>query len=184
MLASFLSLCMFAADSPTPEAKADPRCGSKCLYLALKLLDHPVEFTELERLLGEPSGAGYTLAQLEDAARQLGAETLGVQTTLDNLARRPGRFACLALIDGGHYVLFQSVSDGTVSVVDPPRTFELPRATMQARWQGTALLLANRPLVREENLARSWWPVVGAAGGSAGLVGLAWVFWRRKRALA
>jgi ABC-type bacteriocin/lantibiotic exporter with double-glycine peptidase domain len=172
MLISLLSLCLFAADSQVSDAQKDPRCGSKCLYLALQLLDRPVEFTELERLLGEPSGAGYTLADLEAVARKLGAETLGVQTTFANLARRPGRFACLAHIDGGHFVLFHDVSDGRVSVVDPPRTYELPRDTLQTRWQGQALLLANRPLIPEEKLGKSWLPWLVGAAGLAALAGL------------
>jgi ABC-type bacteriocin/lantibiotic exporter with double-glycine peptidase domain len=183
MLATLFVGCLFAADPAVTEVAADPRCGSKCLYLALRLLDRPVEFPELERVLGEPSGAGYTLAQLEAAARTFGAETLGVQTSWEHLARRPERFACLAHVDGGHFVLFHELKGGGVSVVDPPRILDLPQATLKTRWTGTALLLANHPLTPEESLARSNWSIIGMGALLAAIVGLGW-WLRRRRAQA
>ena len=178
-----LMVCAFSADAALPSTAVvskEPRCGSNCLYVAMRMLNGKVDkLSQLESSLGEPSPSGYTLSQLSDTARQFGLETLGVETTFDNLCRRSERFACIAHIDGGHFVIFQDVSGGKVSVIDPPRMYDVPLDTMRTRWKGTALLLANRPLTREENLKSPLrWPVIVLC--SVLVIAVGWWF-RRKR---
>ena len=83
-----------AEPKTAPAPPVDLRCGAYCLYVSLKALDLPVEdFAALEAKLGQPSRAGYSMLQLAEAARSYGAYVEGVETNLDALSRRRGRFA-------------------------------------------------------------------------------------------
>lgn len=137
----------------TQGAETDVRCGSRCLYVALKSLNLPVESTvQLEGLMGDPFPSGYSLAELAAAAETCGARTLGVKTTFENLQKRPGRFACIAFVGGDHFVLFGDVKDQMVTYVDPPRMTTLPTATVLNEWQGEALLISPEAILPEESL--------------------------------
>lgn len=143
---------------------ANPRCGSMCLYLSLRALDVPVrDLAELEEKLGPPPVNGYSLGQLSETAESYGLHVLPVQTSFENLQRRPGRFACIAHIRGNHFVNFGDVSDNRqVTMYDPPRPpASVPMDTLNTQWDGTALLLSNRPLLAEEDLPQPFlWRIV------------------------
>ena len=67
----------------------DPRCGVDSLYVALLALGKaPSRLEEVESLLGPSPEDGYSLSQLNTAARSLGLQTILVETSLDNLAER------------------------------------------------------------------------------------------------
>jgi len=136
-------------------SRSDVRCGSYCLYVALKALDlGPGTYEELEEALGPPSDDGYSMLQLQEQAERFGAETLAVKTTLENLRKRERPLGCIAYLDErSHYVLIGDIEDNTVFVVDPPRSYELPAATLSALWSGEALLLSHKPLAPEEALS-------------------------------
>src|SRR5260370_38863256 len=138
-----------AAAMQAKEAPAGPdlKGGSQCLYVALKALDIPVgSFAELESRLGQPSAAGYSMGQLNDIACAYGAETLGVETNFENLRRRPGRFACIALVDKNHFVNLANVDGKRAHVIDPPRDYSIPLDGLGTRWNGKALLISPDPL--------------------------------------
>lgn len=155
---AFLTAAAVLVISQTQGPEPNLRCGSYCLYVSLEALDIPVKsFSELEGKLGQPGRAGYSLAQLDEVARSYGAQTLGVETTIENLRRRPGRFACIARIDGNHFVNVADLLDGEAYIVDPPdRDYRVPVDTLRTRWDGTALLISAEPLVAEEALNRGF----------------------------
>jgi ABC-type bacteriocin/lantibiotic exporter with double-glycine peptidase domain len=163
---------------------ADERCGLYCLYVALKSLDVAVPTPEeLEQRLGPPPASGYSLGELEAVAREYGTHTLGAQTTVENLQRRAERFACIAHVEGNHFVNLIDVSDGAVSVIDPPSEYSIPIDVLRARWDGKALLISNASLVREEDLPRPWrwgWSAVAALVFTGLLLGW-FVVVRRKK---
>lgn len=171
MTALLLTLMLGTGEQPLPET--DVQCGAYCLYCSLKSLDLPVEsLAEVQSRLGPPTPEGYALGKLEEVARAYGANTLGVQTTLDHLRARDERYACIAHVDGRHFVCIADVRDDGVQVVDPPREYVLPPSILAARWDGTALLLSRTDLTPENLvLSRSkwWW----FAGGAAILAALA-----------
>jgi ABC-type bacteriocin/lantibiotic exporter with double-glycine peptidase domain len=171
------------ADGPQQKPDIDVRCGSYCLYVALKAFDCPVEsFAELDGKLGEPSLAGYSLGQLDEAARVYGAHTLGVETTIENLQRRPGRFACLTLVGDAHFVLMADVRDEKVSIIDPPESSSIPLDTFRSRWSGTALLISDRPLLREEDLPQPFpWVTLLAVAAATTVVLGTFILVRRAR---
>lgn len=153
---------------------SDPLCGAYCLYVALGSLDAAVPpFDEFQEALGEPGASGFSLGELAEYAEGLGLHTLGVLTNCENLERRPGRFACIAHLARGHFVLLTDVRAGAVTMIDPPRTSSVAPEILQTQWDGTALLISAQPLLAEEDLPRErrwlWW--VAAAGAlGAGVV--------------
>jgi len=179
-----LAMGMAVLQASAPERPHDLRCGGYCLYVALKGLDLPAgSFEELEKLLGQPSSEGYSLGQLQEAAQRMGAQTLAVSTSLENLARRGGRFACIVPIAGSHFVLLADAAEDDVLVLDPPKPSanRIPRDTFESRWNHMALLISADPLVREEDLPRVWnWRAGLAWGlGGAAVVLLTLAGWRR-----
>jgi len=141
-----LSICTSArAEEPKD---IDLRCGAYCLYTALKALDLPVpEYDDLEAKLGQPSQLGYSLDQLDSAARQYHAHTLPVETSLDNLEARNGRFACIALLERSkHFVCVYDIDDSNVYIIDPPGHDKMSRSAFAALWQGKALLLSDKAM--------------------------------------
>lgn len=137
--------------------QADPidrRCGAYCLYVGMGALDIDLpEFERFEAMLGTAEPAGYSMQQLVDCARQFGCETLGVRTTCENLADRSGRFACIALTGGRHYVLLTDLRENEATIVDPPREFTTSRAALLNQWNGECLLVSRESLLPEETIA-------------------------------
>jgi ABC-type bacteriocin/lantibiotic exporter with double-glycine peptidase domain len=185
VLAPAIAVSLIAAAPATPDrVESEPRCGSYCLYVALRSLDLPVSsFEELEDKLGPPTPAGYSLGQLQDVAQQFGAQTLGVQTSFENLRVREERFACIAHLEApGHFVNFADVTDaGLVTVIDPPRSYSAPADTLRTRWKGAALLLSPNPLTPEEDLRRPWPVAVLYAIAGVGLLAVIGLVALRKR---
>lgn len=166
-LGLIISLALAALAQAPATNETDLRCGSYCLYVSLKGLDLPVKgLAEVEGKLGPPLAAGYSLGQLDEVARGYGAHTLAVDTSLENLHRRPGRFACIAHVRGSHFVNVADVNEREILIVDPPRKYTLPLDTFRGMWAGKALLIAPQPLLAEEELPRPlpWRRVVGTAG--------------------
>ena len=82
-------------------------------------------------------------------------------------------FACIALLDGNHFAIAADVDKDGVKVIDPPRSYRLPRPTFESRWDGRALLLSPQPV--EVIPGRRVWPYAVAAFVAlvAGSVGVA-----------
>lgn len=135
-------------DSPKANQAVDLRCGAYCLMASLGALDlNPPSFEDLEKQLGQPTNMGYSLQQLAEAAKTFHASTLGVQTTLDQLERRSGRFACIAFLEeSNHFICIYDIDEKNVYVVDPPDTRAVSREAFSKMWQGKALLISDRPI--------------------------------------
>jgi hypothetical protein len=137
----------------TAERGSDVRCGAYCLQVALKAIGYaPEEYGTLEKALGPPGPLGYSLAQLSNEARRRGAETLAVETSLENLRSREEAFACITLLGAKHFVLLFDADEAKVSIVDPPRAYTLPIETFRHSWTGKSLLISRQPLQAEEAL--------------------------------
>jgi ABC-type bacteriocin/lantibiotic exporter with double-glycine peptidase domain len=183
----FASIALLAqAAEPLPQsvgiAESDGLSGPYCLYVALGSLDIPVgTFTEFQEKLGEPASSGYSLGELAHFAQQQSVNTLGVQTNIGNLRRRPGRFACIAYLAHGHFVLISDVSGNTVKLIDPPKVSNVAPDILTTQWDGTALLLSAEPLLAEEDLPReiawTWW-LAAALALSAGIAAFFYAFRR------
>ena len=131
----------------------DVRCGAYCLLVALKATGYgPVDSLAIEKVLGAPGDTGYSVAQLSQAARSFGAQTLAVETNLENLRSRKEAFACVTLVDDKHFVLLFDADDTKVYLVDPPRPYTLPIETFRQVWSRKALLVSRERLQTEESI--------------------------------
>lgn len=139
----------------------DLRCGAYCLYVSLKSLGlGPSTYDELEKRLGQPGVAGYSMAQLEAGAKVWGAQCAPVRISLDQLQAQDRPFCCIALIQPHHYVCISDVEGDQVEVVDPPRSSTVGRHGFELVWDGTALLLAGKPITLRSTSSRG--PIVAA----------------------
>lgn len=151
------------AIGPGAQAVPDVRCGSYCLYIALKAagLDPRLSsFADLEKSLGPPGSGGYPLAALADEAAQRGGHPLAVETSVDSLRLRKEwgeKFACIALLEQGHFVLLYDVDDQYAYIVDYPKDFRVPIGTLEGAWTGKCLLIGATPLRSEELVVQPWY---------------------------
>jgi ABC-type bacteriocin/lantibiotic exporter with double-glycine peptidase domain len=123
------------------------RCGSYALYVCLTGLGLTQDtFADLERKLGPPGAAGYSILQLEEVAKDYGANTLIVETSIDNLKSRREPFGCIVLLKRSHFVALYDIDGDRAYIIDPPREYSVPLDTFRALWEGKALLIAKGPL--------------------------------------
>ena len=182
LLAAVLQTGAGAGAADPPRAARQPLCGLYCLHVGARSVGLRPVLSELAAALGPPGADGYSLAQLAAAAEGQGLHALAVGTTADRLARRPGRFACIAHLDGNHFVLLNGVDGPMVGVVDPPRRYAAPARTLASRWDGRALLISPDPLLPEEALPEPWgWRAACLAAAvltTAAAAGI--LYWRRR----
>ncbi len=170
----FLLAALVQLPTGLPNNEVDSRRGGYCLYVALLASGfEPGTFEDFTRTLGEPGPEGYSMADLDRRARDAGAETIAIQSTLENLQARQEPFACIALLDSAHFVLLNQIEENHVSIVDPPRSYTLPIDTFRQTWSGNCLLIGPTPFASEESINR-WRTRVGWARTAA--IGLAVVF--------
>lgn len=156
-------------------------CGVRCLYMGLLAMEiDPGRFADFIEKCGVADARGYSVGRLEEIARQHGAETLLVKTTIDNLRLRPTPFVCIAHVDGNHFVIIGDVDDSEVWIVDPPREGGIAKELFVKRWDGTALLLSRSPLASEESLARWPWAKMAWVAGIGLVLAAGWSIWKRK----
>ena len=153
-------------------ADDDPLCGLHCLYVGVRVLGENVALADLRADLGEPEPGGYTLGQLAVAAEDRGLVARPVAAADCGWLRdRVGPFACVAHVDGGHFVLITGCTDeGTVRYVDPPHRGELPVATFARIYDGNALLLARSEAALADR-PPGWLPRLGPAAARRGRCG-------------
>ena len=112
--------------------------------------------------------------KLANAARSFGAHVAGVETTLENLPQHEGKFACIALLDKGHFVNIADVADGRVLVIDPPQSRTVLAGALRPLWGGKALLVSHQPLeITATNSGGRGWAIRIGGGIVLGVLVLA-----------
>jgi prepilin-type N-terminal cleavage/methylation domain-containing protein len=146
------------------------------LFIALESLGFARgDFDDLERHIGVPTAAGYSMAQLDETARAWGASTIAVDTSLENLVERKEPFACITLVDDNHFVLLYDVDESNVFILDYPDSRQISRDAFSYKWSHKALLLARTPLQTEESITRARQSSIAirwSLGGAVALVGV------------
>lgn len=126
-------------------------CGVNSLFVFLRLWGHPVRGADVERVT--PRGPrGTSMAELQNAARELGVETSLLECNLEDLGTRcplpaialfrPGGQAAAAPVEyPGHYVVVLAVDERTVTWIDGTVGVQLrkTRADFSGRWRGFVL---------------------------------------------
>lgn len=150
-----------------PLERRDVQCGAHSCYIALGILGLRVgSFDEFLRRLGPPGNRGYSLLQMRDAAIGYGAYAECIRCDLDGLKRIEQPFVCVPLLRGGHFVALVHFDDSKAWIADAPDYLELPRALLEARWPGEALVVAASPLPSFEpptTSSSNWKWIVGGA---------------------
>ena len=176
--AALLVLWITGADGASlanaAESQEEMLCGCYSLYVSLVILgEEDIGVDGLYKDLGVSTAKGYSMHALAECAKKRGFHTLLVDTTLDNLTRRPEPFACIAHVDDqSHFLVITGYEPRSQSatIVDPlpvsgtvkPR--EVDRIALDSRWKGLALLISREELRAEEDLPWSWQTSVLAAG--------------------
>jgi ABC-type bacteriocin/lantibiotic exporter with double-glycine peptidase domain len=158
MIALLLTAALLTADSEQGLPFRQPElCGAHCLFMALRALDAPIDGLQpLVSRLGDPPDGGYSLAQLAAEAEKFDLHTLGVETSLASLSRRPGRFVCIAHMKKGHFVVIAKCDERNVTVVNPPEAQTIPASTFLGQWDGKALILSREPVIPEGQIPVPW----------------------------
>jgi hypothetical protein len=140
---------MWPSDSDIPVEAPPPglarsACGEAALYNLLRIEGHDVPYFKIALRLPSGDARGHSMAQLRDAARDLGIELVGVRISrfespptnpLLMLQRRSGH---------GHYVVVRRVghSGKLLQVIDsssPPTILDAVDFGASADWTGMAL---------------------------------------------
>lgn len=138
---------------------SDIRCGIYCLTVAAKSLGQDTDQDTIEKMLGDPLPAGYSMDRLNTVARTIGLSTTMAKSNLAQLKYRYDvlgeRFVCITVIDGDHFVLLSDIESGAVSLCDPPRTYSIDTQVFEKIWGGEVLLVSGSYLETEEFVAMS-----------------------------
>lgn len=152
LLTLFFSDLGQCADTAVPK----PYCGADCLYISLRSLDIDVPaYKEFIGLMGEPRSTGFSMEDLKTQANRFKAQAVGVVTTPQNLLARTGRFACIAWLKRGHFVILADVDSvkQEAQIVDCPLEATVSFAALKSQWNGEALLVSREALASEETVA-------------------------------
>src|SRR5258706_4488495 len=125
--------------------RSDTDCGPACLQMVASHFGRPVRRAEIIRIC-PPGEKGTSLAQLADAADQLGMRGLVARIALRNLKRI--NLPCIAYLNFGHYVVIESIGRRHIRIADPIRGRVINQTSEFMKcWgegdgeQGTVLLL-------------------------------------------
>jgi len=118
-----------------------------CLESIIRALGPVREGPEsLPSLLGPVKDGGYSMAQLSDSATALGYHTLALNTTLEGVTARRGRFLGIAHMTNNHFVIVYNVTNHNVLIADPPRLYSLPEGVFNSQWSRQILLISKEPI--------------------------------------
>ena len=169
-----------------PQA-AGAKCGSYCIYVALRGLDLVAEpYSSFEKGLPPVHPDGYSFEDLERIAQGFGAHTLALEGDLETLGRLKGRRACIALLNQ-HFVVVKDIgqSAGVVSIIDPPARYDRAFREFRRTYSRRALVIAMAPIAFPSDGA-AWRIAIWLVCGTAGAIGLLTTarFLARRRQLA
>jgi ABC-type bacteriocin/lantibiotic exporter with double-glycine peptidase domain len=120
-------------------------CGPRCLAFCARWLGHEAPVRQLAAATGADRRTGTDLGSLLDAAERLGLEARAYRLELPHLRRVTPRCPGIAHVDGDHFVVVWTDSDGDLHWIEPP--IEDRVMSYQAfgrRWSG-AILVVSRP---------------------------------------
>ncbi len=142
-----------AADARIQQKSSGSYCGIYCLYSAMKFYRVDVEPNELFKpeYIGSP--AGSTLAELKSCAETYGLYAVPVaRLTTKNLRNLPGPMILHVKSSQtgrayNHYELLLRTSDNRALVYDPPIPVKsVLLRTLAPRWDGSGLIVSNKPI--------------------------------------
>jgi rhodanese-related sulfurtransferase len=177
---------------PTPSAKPTkanpPYCGIYSVFGALRSLGRKVEFEWLlvPRYIGSKQGS--SAVELTRAAEDFGARAT-VISGLSHASVEDAQWPMILHVAGkgvlreyDHWVLFLGVKNGQALIADAPDPVRaVPLASLMASWDGTAIVISNRPLSSSTLMSADHWMLLNYITSAATCLLLAWLALRRGR---
>jgi len=166
---AILTLALFGSSRAVADLEPEdrfngPYCGVYCVYGALSALDKPVDFESLlhPRYMGSIEGS--SVGELRRAVVDAGGYAVAMSgLSLESLRHTRHPMILHVASDGqpnqyDHWVLFLGMDGDKARIVDPPSDPDsVPLADVLARWDGTALFVADRPISVATVTAREIW---------------------------
>ena len=183
---SFLAAVPVAAQERLSSGD-DVLCGAYCVYVAARSLGLTgEEFGAFNAAMGSPGRLGYSMLDLEEAARRVGGFARSAKlnaAVLDEFAGDPDT-QVIARVGGSHFVVVSRFGPQDVVLIDPPYRREQPRSLFEAEWDGYAVVVSHNPIVIPETADAPWWPWAAAAIGIGAVLLVAGLVWHRRVAQA
>jgi hypothetical protein len=152
-------------------------CGIYCLYAAMKFFGVSVDPNELIKSEFIGSAKGSSLAELKKCAENHGLYAVPVDRVTTKDLRD---LSCPAIIhvkssptrkSYDHYNLFLGTKKGQVLIYDPPGPIEMVESwTLAPRWDGSGLLVSDKPINPNSVFATSRLRFASYAGIAAVIV--------------
>lgn len=133
-----------AQDEIKTESRSGPSCGLTSLWTLLHLEGHPIPMATLRARLPSEPAAGYSIAELREAAA-----ACGLRTDVRQLSTNPEALDRPVLVfvrrnGHGHFLVIRPVGRGDkLQVLDGPRAPEVREGTQivdAPTWTGIALV--------------------------------------------
>jgi len=115
-------------------------CGVASLVSLARVLCVAPTKQQLNELLGALPGEGASMLQVQEGARVLGLDLLGVEGTLDALAGVPGP-KVLVLVDPPHFAVLVRIDAHWAQLMESARVTSVPRSDIERRYSGRALVV-------------------------------------------
>ena len=164
----FVALCSAAQRAfPFESTKnlPDPDCGAKCLYvILLEQGAAPVSYRDFVRELGPASKQGYSLLQLQNAARSRGLFAESCRLEAEDLKLIGKDPAVILHMNPGHFVICSNFSMDQLIIYDAASgMMSTESSQFLENWSGNSLLVSRKELqlpVRPPALMLGWWWIV------------------------
>jgi rhodanese-related sulfurtransferase len=160
----------FAPAASRAQESPNPYCGVYSLYAACKLEGKQITLQSLLQPQYVGSFEGSSLAELHRAALDAGLHAEPVQNLHESLLPSLGTPAILHVKASprsrtyDHWLLCVRATDGSATVVDPPRQpQQVSLGELATRWDGTALLVSASPIDMSSVQRHALWRLCGWA---------------------
>jgi len=123
------------ATSPDPD-----NCGAAALLALARAMDVVPTEAQSAQLLAMLPGPAVDMLQLQEAARAIGLELIGVEGALDQVAAAPGP-KVLHLLAPVHFSVLVRLDASWAQVMEGTHVSSISRSTVERRYSGRALLV-------------------------------------------
>jgi hypothetical protein len=121
-----------------------PDCGTSSLAALAELLGAPIPAPKLSALARAMPTAGPSMFDIRQAAQEQGISLTGVGGTLEEVAGFGGP-GIIHLSEPDHFVVLARLAPEWAQVIDSGIVLGVPRADLEKRYRGHALVLADEP---------------------------------------
>ena len=144
-IAPALGIVMLLAAPASAAEEPSSDCGATSLYLFAHLAGRPSDLETIRRILGPAPAPGYSMAEIRDAARELGLDLVGVRLSKTDRSLDGPAIVFVKRGDRGHYCAMRPVgfTGRLVQVLDPssdPEVLDAKDLDATTGWTGLALV--------------------------------------------